>query len=155
MDWWILTLYQLGGGVKKHRTTINPSAVSEGQGLGSPKFLTLFLSIPDRSQRSYFWNLYFKISQNWTSKILGGPRALGEKLENRKKIKKSNFFWLSRHARGPPKIFDVHFFENFKKKFQKWLLWDMSGIERNKVMNFGETSPNLVEMPDRFRLCGP
>ena len=61
------------------RTTINPSAVSKVPGLGSPNFLTLFLSIPDRSQRSYFWNLYFKISQNWTSKILGGPRALGEK----------------------------------------------------------------------------
>ena len=25
------------------------------------------------------------------------------------------FFWFSRHARGPPEIFDVHFFESFKK----------------------------------------
>ena len=75
-----------GGGVKKHRTALNPSAVSEGLGLGSPKFLTLFLSIPDRSQRSHFWNFFLKMSENWTSKIFRGPRALGEKSENRKKI---------------------------------------------------------------------
>ena len=42
------------GGFKSSRTTINPSAVSEGLGLGSPNLLTLFLSVPDRSQRNYF-----------------------------------------------------------------------------------------------------
>ena len=26
------------------------------------------------------------------------------------------FFWFSRHARGPPEIFDVQFFKNFQKK---------------------------------------
>ena len=74
------------GRVKKHRTTMDPSAVSEGQGQGSPKFLTLFLSISDMSQGSHFWNFYLKILENWTSKFLGGPRALAEKLKNRKKI---------------------------------------------------------------------
>ena len=59
-----------------------------------------------------------------------------------------NFFDFSRHARGPPEIFDVHFFESFKKKFQKWLYWGLSDIERNKVKNFGEPSPNPVEMAD-------
>ena len=92
---------------------MNPSAVSEGLGLGSPKFLTLFLSIPDRSQRSHFWNFFLKISKNWTSKILGGPRALGEKSKNGKKsifLQKivlflaksvlymfSAFFWGTKH----------------------------------------------------------
>ena len=32
-----------------------------------------------------------------------------------KKIFFFQFFWFSRHARGPPEIFDVHFFESFKK----------------------------------------
>ena len=50
------------------------------------------------------------------------------------------FFNFSANARGPPKNFDVQFSKIFKKKFQKWLLWDMSGIERNKVKNFGEPS---------------
>ena len=61
------------------------------------------------------------------------------------------FFRFSQHARGTPKIFDVQFSEIFKIKFQKWLLWDMSGIERNKVKNFGEPSHNLVETTDCFR----
>ena len=30
-----------------------------------------------------------------------------------------NFFNFSRHARGPPKIFDVQFSKNFQKKFKK------------------------------------
>ena len=81
----ILTLFQLGGGVKSSRTTLNPSAISKGLGLGSPKLLTLFLSIPDRSQRSHFWNFFLKVAENWTSKIFRSPRAFGEKLKNRKK----------------------------------------------------------------------
>ena len=65
--------------------------------------------------------------------------------------KKRDFFSIfdfSQHARGPPENFDVHFFENLKKKFQKWLYWVLSNIERNKVMNFGEPSPNPVETAD-------
>ena len=64
------------------------------------------------------------------------------------------FFWISRHARGPPEIFDVQFFKNFQKKIQKWLYWGLSNIERNKVMNFGEPSPNPMEMADHFRSSG-
>ena len=47
--------------------TVNPSAVSEGMGLGSPKFLTLFPSIPDRSQASHLWNFFLKILENWAN----------------------------------------------------------------------------------------
>ena len=32
------------------------------------------------------------------------------------------------------------FFKNFKNKTQKWLSWDHSNINRNKVMNFGGRS---------------
>mgnify|MGYP007086844717 CR=1 FL=1 len=63
-------------------------------------------------------------------------------------------FWFSWHARGPPEIFDLQFFENFKNKSKKWLYWDLSNIERNKVMNFGEPSPNPMEMADHFRSSG-
>ena len=65
-----------------------------------------------------------------------------------------NFFNFSRHARGPPKIFDVQFSKNFQKKFKKWLLWDLSILERNKVMSFGELSPDPVEMADGFMVGG-
>ena len=65
-----------------------------------------------------------------------------------------NFFDFSRHARGPPKIFKVHFSKNFKKKFQKWLLWDLSIVEQNKVMSFGESSPEPVETADGFMVGG-
>ena len=40
----------------------------------------------------------------------------------------------------PLKFLTFNFPKFSKKKFQKWLLWDMSGIERNKVKNFGEPS---------------
>ena len=63
-------------------------------------------------------------------------------------------FWFSWHARGPPEIFDVQFFEKFKKRSKKWLYWDLSNIERNKVMNFGEPSPNPMEMADHFWSSG-
>ena len=47
------------------------------------------------------------------------------------------------------------FFWKFQKIFQKWLYWVLSNIERNKVMNFGEPSPNPVETVDLFQSCGP
>ena len=54
------------------------SAISIGLGLGSPKFMTLFLSMFDRSQQSHFLDFFLKFSKNWTSKISGGPRACHE-----------------------------------------------------------------------------
>ena len=82
-------------------------------------------------------------------------RLFHERVNFCKKKEKFRFFWFLPHARGPPEIFDVHFFESFKKKIQKWLYWVLSNIERNKVMNFGEPSPNPVETADRFRSSGP
>ena len=42
------------------------------------------------------------------------------------------------------------FFKNFKNKIEKWLLWDHSNMNRNKVMNFGGHSPYPVETARLF-----
>ena len=75
------------------------------------------------------------------------PEKVGFLAKNWIFFRFSNF---SPNARGPPKIFDVQFCEIFKNKFQKWLLWDLSGIERNKVKNFGEPSPCPSETAEGF-----
>lgn len=48
---------------------------------------------------------------------------------------------------GPP---FGHFWQRtiFKKKCQKWLFWDISDIERNKVKKFGECSAMHVDTAD-------
>ena len=53
-------------------------------------------------------------------------------------------------TRGPLKIFDVQFSEIFKKNIQKWLHWDLSDIEWNKVMDFGEAIPVPLDTADGF-----
>ena len=53
-----------------------------------------------------------------------------------------------------PLKFSMFIFLKVSKKIQKWLYWVLSDIERNKVMNFGEPSPNLVETADCFRSSG-
>ena len=83
----LLTLFHMGG-VKKHRSTVHPSAVSEGLGLGSPKFLTLFLSIFDRSQWSHFWNFFWKFRKIERQKFSG----VLEPLVKNQKIGKKIFF---------------------------------------------------------------
>ena len=93
------------------------------------------------------------IPQNKAENIYNSVSAQKRKNFCKKKIF-LKFFWFSRHARGPPEIFDVQFFKNFQKKIQKWLYWGLSNIERNKVMNFGEPSPNPMEMADHFRSSG-
>ena len=99
---------------------------------------------------SYRRDIYIKIKLR-TSTIQYQPKK--ERIFAKKNIF-LKFFWFSRHARGLPEIFDVQFFENFKKKIQKWLYWDLSNIERNKVMNFGEPSPNPMERADHFWSSG-
>ena len=42
------------------------------------------------------------------------------------------------------------FFKNFKNKTQKWLSWDHSNINRNKVMNFGGRSSYPAETARPF-----
>ena len=48
-----LTLFYMGGG-HYGPDDRKQSAVSAGIGLGSPKFMTLFLLVPDRCQASHF-----------------------------------------------------------------------------------------------------
>ena len=108
--------------------TMNPSAVSTGSGLGSPKLMTLFLSIIERSKRSHFLNFFLKIFENWTSKILGGPRAWREKLKKLKKnqifCRESYFYWLNLFCICSQLSFEVYsssVAQNFK--FQIFLAW--------------------------------
>ena len=67
---------------------MNPSAVSERLQLGSPKFLTLFLSIFDRSQWSHFWNFFWKFRKIERQKFSG----VLEPLVKNQKIEKKIFF---------------------------------------------------------------
>ena len=59
-----------------------------------------------------------------------------------KKIIFFRFFNFLPKAQGPLKIFDAQFPKIFKNKLQKWLLGDLSGMERNKVRKFCEPSPS-------------
>ena len=88
------------------------------------------------------------------------PQKKAESMYNKDSTRKSNisykkieffrFFDFSPKARGPLKIFDVQFSEIFKNKLQKWLHWDLSGTEWNKVMDFGEAIPIPLDTADGF-----
>ena len=52
-------------------------------------------------------------------------------------------------CRNRQKIF-FPFFKNFENKPQKWLSWDHSNINRNKVMNFGGRSSYPAETARPF-----
>ena len=70
-------------------TTMNRSAAVARSGLRLPNFLTLFLSMFTRYRKASFG---VSFSKNWkisTSKIFGGPRALG------KNGKILNFFYFT------------------------------------------------------------
>ena len=54
------------------------------------------------------------IPQNKAENIYNSVSA--QKRKKNCKKNKIKFFWFSRHARGPPEIFDVQFFKNFQKK---------------------------------------
>ena len=56
--------------------------ISTEVGLGSPKLVTLFLFLFDLSQKSHFWNFFFKIFKKSNIKILGGPRLCRENWKN-------------------------------------------------------------------------
>ena len=82
------------------------------------------------------------------------PQKKAENMYNKDSARKSNisckkyfffrFFNFLPKARGPLKIFDVQFPKIFKNKLQKWLLGDLSGMERNKVRKFCEPSPSSL-----------
>ena len=66
-----------------------------------------------------------------------------------KKFRESEKKYFFRQARGPLKILILNFQKILKKKFQKWLSWDKSNREKNKVTNFGDPSPTSVESTDK------
>ena len=66
-----------------------------------------------------------------------------------------SIFWFFSTCSRTPWNFRRSFFWKFQKNSKKWLHWVWSYIERNKVMNFSEPSPNPVETADRFRWSGP
>ena len=88
------------------------------------------------------------------------PQKKAENMYNKDSARKSKisckkfdffrFFNFFPKARGPLKIFDVQFPKIFKNKLQKWLLGDLSGMERNKVRKFCEPSPSPSGMAVGF-----
>ena len=77
---------------------------------------------------------------------------------------KGNHFFLkflkfSHHSWGRPKIFEVMFFEVFKKKFKKWLYQGLSKVARNKLRKLQQIwSFHLRATGDRLRVraqCAP
>ena len=60
-----------GGGVFLTRSTMDPFSISTEQGLGSPKFMTLFLLVLPTTQKSYFWH-FSKNFEIFDVKILKG-----------------------------------------------------------------------------------
>ena len=73
------------------------------------------------------------------------------------KIKKYfQFFWFSRYGQGWPKIFNVKFFEVFKKKLKKWLYQGLSKVERNKLRKWQQFwSFHLRATTDWIRIRAP
>ena len=95
------------------------------------------------------------IPQKKAENMYNKDSARKSKISHKKNRVFLQFFDFSSIARGPMKIFDVQFSEIFKKKILKWLHWDLSGMKRNKVKNFGEPSPIPLEKPECFRSSGP
>ena len=87
------------GWVNLSHATIYLFIVSTEVVLGSPKLVTLFLFLFDLSQKSHFWNFFFKIYEKMNIKIFWGPRECRENWKNfEKKIlfsRDSHFFLLN------------------------------------------------------------
>ena len=110
---------------------MNPSAVSTGSGLSSPKLMTLFLSRIERSQRSHFLNFFWKFFENWTSKIFWGSSSMSRKIKKIEKnpffCKKSYFFWLNLFCIHSQLSFEVHNSSVAQNlKFWPFLAWKIS-----------------------------
>ena len=69
-----------------------------------------------------------------------------------------NFFDFSRHARGPPEIFDVHFFENFKKYSKNGFTGSyqtLKGTKSRILVNLGQILWKWQTIFDRAGHNGP
>ncbi len=111
------------------------------------------LSLGFPTSLQMFFEVGLFTSSIWLSGLLGEiPQKKAENMYNKDSARKSNisskkifffqFFNFLPKARGPLKIFDAQFPKIFKNKLQKWLLRDLSGMERNKVRKFCEPSPS-------------
>ena len=57
-------------------------------------------------------------------------------------------------ARRPPKFFNLQRFNFYGKECQKWPYLDLQSFKRNKVMNFGKPTADIVAMVDKFGQSG-
>ena len=132
----------------------------------SPKmsiFLMLLATIWEWSKLTFFKpknikSSYFEFQKSYipqrklkTHEIRIQQEKIRITAKNKKKL---NFFQFSWHARGPPKNSVFHFPKILKNIFQKWLYWDKSNSERNKVTNFGDPSPAHAETTDKCMVPG-
>ena len=108
--------------------TMNPSAVSTGSGLGSPKLMTLFLSIIERSKRSHFLNFFFENFWKLNFENFRGSSSMTRKIEKIEKnqifCRESYFYWLNLFCICSQLSFEVYsssVAQNFK--FQIFLAW--------------------------------
>ena len=110
-----------------------------------------------------FMQKYVKIENFWYMRVIYIKRKLRTctiQIQKEKVwffTKKKNFFHIfdffskggTLWCRNCQKKF-FPFFKNFKNKTQKWLSWDHSNINRNKVMNFGGRSSYPAETARLF-----
>ena len=111
--------------------TVNPSAVSKGIGIASPKSMTLFHSISERSQWSHFWIFFFENFGKLNVKNFQGSSSLRWKMKKSKFLKffckKYYFFWLNLYCTCSQLYFEVYISclaQNLK--FWPFLVWKIS-----------------------------
>ena len=116
-----------------------------------------------RSKIKFFKTKKVKIS-NFELQKCFIPQKTAENMNNTDLSSKSNIsckkidffpiFWFFTQASRTPENFWRSIFQNFQKKFHKWLVWDLSGFEGNKVKNFDEPSPIPSETAEGFTVWG-
>ena len=105
-----------------------------------------------------------KLSKNFNFELQKSyvPQKKSENMYNKGSARKSKisckkiyflqFFSIFATYLRTPRIFNAQFSESSEKKFQKSFFWNLSNIKRNKVMNFGVSSPNPVETVEGYML---
>ena len=106
------------------------SAISIGLGLGSPKFMTLFLSMFDRSQQSHFLDFFWifrKVEHRKFQGVLEHVTKIWKFLKNIFLLQKFFLFWLKLNCRCSQLYFEVYI-SSVAQNFQFWLFlaWKFS-----------------------------
>ena len=130
-----LTLFQAGGGGHYGPDDPKHSGVSAGIGLDLPKFLTLFLFIPDRSQTSHF-RIFFENFRKLNVKNFQGSSSIRWKIKKSQKnlffCEKSYFFWLNLYCTCSQLSFEVYYTsvaQNLKfRPFLAWKIWFLTFV---------------------------